>query len=129
MWAEFMTPQALEITMICVKGGAIILAILGAVKGYGVFVGKFDSLNLRFDAIDQRFTALNKKIDDGFSAHDKRFDKIDNEILILRSDLKDTNKELVKINEKVSCIASDVARLEGAFEERGKWESKQSVGL
>lgn len=110
---EWLTNPAIISIMDLIKIGGIIWGIILASVKFGKLLGNFKTIDVKFEAIDKRFETLEKNL--GY-----RFDSID-------STLKDLKRSVDKIDENTTAINSDLSKLEGAFEERGKWESKLSV--
>lgn len=67
-----------------------------------------------YHRLDKRFESLDKR----FESIDKKFDSIDRKFELLMQELKAIREDIHKLDVRLT-------RLEGRFDERGYWESRE----
>ena len=114
------------------KGTGIILgglSVIGSLFGIFIKAGKLlrtiEVLKRDTTELKESVTKNQKEIKDILTANHNEMKQNLHE---MKSDIKETRRDLLKTNENISSIDAGLAKLEGAFEERGKWESRHSVG-
>jgi len=129
---SFITDPTVIFVMDCIKIGGIVLTVATLLIRTGKLLGKFKTIDVQFQNIEDKLKSLEKNLVAPFRTIDQRFENLDKHLIhrfdTIDNSLKEIKNSIVDLNKNTSSIDADLAKLEGAFEERGKWESKHSVG-
>lgn len=132
MIMDFLTNPTVIGIMDLLKIGGIIWGIILASVKFGKLLGNFKTIDVKFENIDEKFKNLDKSLDMRFQNIDQRFENLDKNLThrfdTIDATLVEIKNAIIDLNRNTTSIDADLAKLEGAFEERGKWESKNQVG-
>jgi chromosome segregation ATPase len=102
----------------------VIIAAIGLVGSFIAFM--IHSFNNKISKLEIYFE---KK----FSEFDKRFLSMevhfDNQIKEIKNEIKEIKNEMKEIKSELRSIDQRLSHFEGAFEERGRWESRKTGTL
>ncbi|MBU8771552.1 hypothetical protein [Cytobacillus oceanisediminis] len=80
---------------------------------------RFDSVDLKFDSIDQRFDSVDQKfdsIDQRFDSADQKFDSIDQRFDSIDHDISDVNSRLGNVENSIDTVDNKLGIVENSIE-------------